>query len=204
MNQAPTKLMLAALHRVIKRFHFPLDVMLMCVRWYVAYPLSLRHIEEMMAERGVFVDHATVHRWSIKILPVLAAVFRRRKRPVGMSWRMDETYIKVGGEWKYLYRAVDRAGATIDFLLRAHRDYGAARRFFERAIELHGVPRTITVDKSGANTAAIESIHADSGAEIELRRSKYLNNIVEQDHRAIKKIARPMMGFQVIPLRLPV
>jgi putative transposase len=185
-----------ALRKVIKRMHYPLEVMLICVRWYAAYPLSLRHIEEMMAERGVSVDHATVHRWSIKILPVLVAVFRRRKRPVGMSWRMDETYIKVGGEWKYLYRAVDRAGATIDFLLRAHRDYAAARQFFQRAIELHGVPQTITIDKSGANTAAIEGMRADSGAGIVLRQSKYLNNIVEQDHRAIKKITRPMMGFK--------
>ena len=145
---------------------------------------------------GVFVDHATVHRWSIKILPVLAAVFRRRKRPVGMSWRMDETYIKVGGQEKYLYRAVDRTGATIDFLLRAHRDLAAARRFFERAIELHGVPETITIDKSGANTAAIEGLRADSGADIKLRQSKYLNNIFEQDHRAIKRIARPMLGLK--------
>ena len=176
--------------------HYPIEVMLVRVRWYAAYPLSLRHIEEMMAERGVFVDHATVHRWSIKILPVLAAVFCRRKRPVGISWQMDETYIKVGGQWKYLYRAVDRKGATIDFVLRAHRDYAAARRFFERAIELHGVPETITIDKSGANTAAIEGMRADSGADIELRQSKYLNNIVEQDHRAIKRIARPMLGFK--------
>ena len=130
------------------------------------------------------------------MLPVLAAVFRRRKRTVGASWRMDETYIKVGGQWKYLYRAVDRTGATIDFLLRAHRDLAAARRFFERAIELHGVPETITIDKSGANTAAIEGLRADSGADIKLRQSKYLNNIVEQDHRAIKRIARPMLGFK--------
>ena len=170
--------------------------MLICVRWYAAYPLSLRHIEEMMAERGVFVDHATVHRWSIKILPVLAAVFRRRKRPVGTSWRMDETYIKVGGQWKYLYRAVDRAGDTIDFLLRAHRDVAAARQFFEDAIDLHGVPEKITIDKSGSNTAAIQSIRDDSGVDIELRQSKYLNNIVEQDHRAIKRIVRPMLGFK--------
>jgi len=150
----------------------------------------------MMAERGVFVDHATVHRWSIKILPVLAAVFRRRKRPVGLSWRMDETHIKVGGQWKYLYRAVDRAGATIDFVLRAHRDYAAARAFFERAIDAHGVPGTITIDKSGANTAAIEGMRAESGADIKLRQSKYLNNIVERDHRAIKRIVRPMLGFR--------
>ena len=185
--------MIEALRKVIKRMH-PLEVMLVCVRW--AYPLSLRHIEEMMTERGVVVDHATVHRWSIEILPVLAAVFRPQKRPVGLSWRMDETYVKVGGQWKYLYRAVDRTGATIDFLLRAYRDLVAARRFFERAIELHGVPKTITIDKSGANTAAIEGMRADSDADIGLRRSKYLNNIVERDHRAIKHIVRPMLGFK--------
>ncbi len=188
--------MIEALRKVIKRMHYPLDVMLTCVRWYAAYPLSLRHIEEMMAERGVIVDHATVHRWAIKILPILAAVFRRHKRPAGLSWRMDETYIKVCGEWKYLYRAVDREGDTIDFLLRAKRDAAAARCFLERAIDLHGVPKKITIDKSGANKAAIESIQADSGAGIELRQVKYLNNIVEQDHRAIKRIVRPMMGFK--------
>ena len=127
---------------------------------------------------------------------MLAAVFRRRQRPVGMSWRVDETYIKVAGQWKYLYRAVDRAGATIDFVLRAHRDLAAARRFFERAIERHGVPKTITIDESGGNTAAIEGMRADSGVDIELRQSKYLNNIVEQDHRAIKRIVRPILGFK--------
>jgi putative transposase len=148
----------------------------------------------MMAERGVVVDHATIHRWSVKMMPVLAAVLRRRQRSVGTSWRMDETYIKVSGEWKYLYRAVDRAGHTIDFLLRAHRDVAAARCFFERAIDLHGVPEKITIDKSGANTAAILDMCADSGVNIEMRQSKYLNNLVEQDHRAIKRIVRPMLG----------
>ena len=196
MTKAPKKLMSESLRKVLKRLHYPIEVMLVCVRWYAAYPLSLRHIEEMMAERGVFVDHTTVHRWAIRILPVLALVLRQRKRPVGTSWRVDETYVKMGGQWKYLYRAVDKAGDTIDFLLCAHRDYGAARRFFERAIDLHGVPEKITIDKSGANTAAIEGIRADSGANIELRQSKYLNNIVERDHRAIKRIVRPMLGFK--------
>ena len=188
--------MIEALRKVIKRKHYPLEVMLVCVRWYAAYPLSLRHIEEMMQERGVFVDHATVHRWAIKILPVLAAVFRRRKRPVGGSWRMDETYVKVAGHWKYLYRAVDRNGDTIDFLLTAKRDLAAARRFLERAINLHDTPEKITIDKSGSNTAAIDSIISDAGVDIQRRQAKYLNNIVEQDHRAVKRITRPMLGFK--------
>jgi len=188
--------MTEALRRGLQRMHYPLEVMLVCVRWYVAYPLSLRHLEEMMAERGVAIDHSTIHRWAIKMLPVLAAVCRRRKRPVGRSWRMDETYVKVGGQWKYLYRAVDRDGDTIDLLLRAKRDHAAARAFFERAIDLYGVPEKITIDKSGSNTAAITSMQADSGLPIQMRQSKYLNNLVEQDHRAVKRITRPMLGFK--------
>jgi putative transposase len=188
--------MIEALRRAVQRMHYPLEVMLVCVRWYAAYPLSFRQIEELMAERGVGVDHSTLHRWSIKILPVLAAAFRLRKRAVGTSWRMDETYVKVSGQWKYLYRAVDRDGDTIDFLLRAKRDHAAARAFFERAIDLHGMPEKITIDKSGSNTAAIVSIQADSDLCIEMRQSKYLNNIVEQDHRAVKRITRPMLGFK--------
>ena len=194
--RAEPKKMIETLCRVFKRLHYPVEIILVCVRWYVAYPLSLRHLEEMMAERGVVVDHSTIHRWAIKMLPVLAAVCRQRKRPVGRSWRMDETYVKVGGQWKYLFRAVDRDGDTVDFLLRARRDHAAARAFFERAIDLHGVPEKITIDKSGANTAAITSIQADSGLPIEMRQSKYLNNIVEQDHRAVKRITRPMLGFK--------
>ena len=130
------------------------------------------------------------------MMPVLAAVFRRRKRPVGTSWRMDETYIKVNGCWKYLYRAVDKLGYTVDFLLTAHRDLAAARRFFERAIEGNDMPEKVTIDKSGANTAAVQSLIDDSGRNIELRQSKYLNNIIEQDHRAIKRRTRPMLGFK--------
>ena len=188
--------MIGELRKVLKRLHYPLEVMLVCARWYAAYPLSPRHIEEMMQERGVFVDHATVHRWALKILPILARVFRRRKRPVGASWRMDETYIKVAGQWKYLYRAVDKAGDTVDFLLTATRDKAVAQRYLERAINLHGLPEKITIDKSGANTAAIHSVNAHTCLEIELRRSKYLNNIVEQDHRAVKRITDPILGFK--------
>ena len=137
-----------------------------------------------------------MHRWALKILPILALVFRRRKRPVGTSWRMDEIYIKVAGQWKYLYRAVDKTGDTVDFLLTAKRDKAAAQRYLERAINLHGLPQKITIDKSGANTAAIKSVNGDACLDIELRQSKYLNNIVEQDHRAVKRITDPMLGFK--------
>jgi putative transposase len=112
------------------------------------------------------------------------------------SWRMDETYVRIKGVWKYLYRAVDKAGATVDFLLTAKRDRKAALRFLRKAIGHNGTPEKITIDKSGANTAAIESYNKDHKAGIEIRQVKYLNNIVEQDHRAVKRLARPMLGFK--------
>jgi transposase-like protein len=182
--------------KAFKRLHFPLDVMLLCVRWYLAYPLSLRHLEDMMAERGVSVDHATVHRWVIKLVPIMETAFRKRKRPVGSSWRVDETYIKVKGRWKYLYRAVDKAGHTVDFLLCAHRDKAAAMRFFQKAIAGNGLPEKVTLDKSGANLAAMEAINTKQEKPILIRQHKYLNNLIEQDHRAIKRRIRPMLGFK--------
>jgi putative transposase len=180
--------------RVLKRLHYPLEVILTCVRWYVAYPLSLRHLEEMMAERGIAVDHSTVHRWAIKLLPVLEKAFRRCKRAVGKSWRMDETYVKIRGEWRYLYRAVDKEGNTVDFLLRARRNKAAAQSYFEKSILQNGVPEVVTIDKSGANLAALHAVNAERDTPIKIRQVKYLNNVVEQDHRAIKRIIRPMLG----------
>lgn len=182
--------------RVLKRLHYPLDVILTCVRWYVAYPLSLRHLEEMMSERGISVDHSTEHRWAMKLLPVLEKVFLFRKRSVGKSWRMDETYIKVKGQWKYLYRAVDKDGSTVDFLLRARRDRHAAQRYFQRSMVHNGVPEIVTIDQSGANLAALKAINVERETPIKVRQKKYLNNIVEQDHRAIKRRIRPMLGFK--------
>ncbi|BFG81108.1 IS6 family transposase [Paraburkholderia terrae] len=186
----------ADIGKVLKRLHYPLDVIMLCVRWYVAYSLSLRNLEEMMAERGIGVDHSTVHRWVIKLVPLFEKAFRRRKRPVGRSWRVDEAYVKVKGQWKFLYRAADKAGNTVDFLLRAHRDKAAAHRYFKKAIDQNGEPETITVDKSGANLAALEALNTGRPTPIKIRQNKYLNNIVEQDHRAIKRIIRPMMGFK--------
>lgn len=111
---------------------FPVDIITLCVRWYLAYALSLRNLEEMMAERGVIVDHSTLHRWVLRLAPLLNKTFRQHKRPVGTRWRMDETYINIKGQWHYLYRAVDPSGYTIDFLLAAKRDAAAARRFFAK------------------------------------------------------------------------
>jgi putative transposase len=179
-----------------KGAHLPQDIILTAVRWYVAYPLSTRHVEELMRERGVPVDHSTVNRWVIKYSPQLEDAFHRRKQPVRVSWRMDETYIKIKGAWRYLYRAVDKQGQTIDFLLTEHRDQEAALRFLQKAIRRNGVPEKITIDGSDANEAAIKRYNEAHGTAIEIRRIKYLNNLVEQDHRAVKRITRLMLGFK--------
>jgi putative transposase len=181
---------------MMKGMRFPKEIILVCIRWYAAYALSYRNLEEMMQERGVAVDHSTISRWAIRFLPLLEKVLRQRKRPVGSSWRMDETYIKVAGQWKYLYRAVDKQGRTIDFLLRAKRDTVAAAKFFEKAMKQNGDPQKVAMDKSGANKAAIDGINEGRDIQIEVRQIKYLNNIVEQDHRSVKRITQPMLGFK--------
>jgi putative transposase len=150
----------------------------------------------MRRERGVEVDHTNIYRWVQKFTPQLAATFRNmKKRPVSKSWRMDETYIKIKGQWIYLYRAVDKEAQTVDFLLTAHRNKQAALRFFRKAIRQQGLPDKVTIDKSGANTAAIKTLQEESDHKIEIHQSRYLNNQIEQDHRDIKRIVRPMLGF---------
>lgn len=176
--------------------HFEKEIILINVRWYLAYPLSYRNLEEIAEERGYHVDHSTINRWVTKYSPELEAAFQKKKKPVGGRWRMDETYIKVNGQWKYLYRAVDKEGNTIDYLLRAKRDMKAAKRFFKKAIKRNGQPTLVNVDKSGANKAALNSINKETEEQIEIRQCKYLNNIIEQDHRNIKRITRPMLGFK--------
>ena len=132
--------------------------------------------------RGVSVDHSTISRWAIRFLALLEKVFRKYKRPVGGSWRMDETYIKVKGVWKYLYRAMDNKGNTVDFLLTAKRDKAAAKRFFDKAMRENGAPEKVTMDKSGTNKAAIDDINDGREIQIVVRQVKYLNNIVEVRH----------------------
>ena len=186
--------------------HFKKDIILMLVRWYVAYPLSYRHIEELAAERGLKVDHSTVNRWVIKYSPLLESKFtKNNKRQVGKSWRMDETYLKIKGEDVYLYRAVDKSGDTVDFMLSKKRDRKAAFRFLSRAIGNNGVPDKVTIDGSAASKLGLNllniilmfgSVFSGRWFHFLLRQIKYLNNIVEQDHRFIKKITKPMLGFK--------
>jgi putative transposase len=184
-----------------KGAQFPQDVILHAVFFYVRYAVSYRDLEEILAERGVCVDHATLNRWVVKYAPSLARIAQKRKAPTEASWRLDETYVKVRGDWCYLYRAVDRNGQTLDFMLSEHRDEAAALRFLAKAISANGLPRACGIDKSGANTAGLKGMNkalraAGSPRQIRVYRSKYLNNIVEQDHRGVKRRTRPMMGFK--------
>jgi putative transposase len=184
-----------------KGTHFPKDVILYAVYFYVRYAVSYRDLEDILAERGVKVDHATLNRWVISYSPALALKAKSRKRSIATSWRMDESYIKVKGQWVYLYRAVDKFGDTVDFMLSEHRDERAATAFFKQAIDGNGFPHKVVMDKSGANLAGLENINfllmlAGLICFIDILQVKYLNNIVEQDHRFIKKITKPMMGFK--------
>jgi transposase-like protein len=179
-----------------KGSQFEREIILWGVRWYVAYPISYRQLEEMMGERGVAVDHSTLNRWVIKYAPEFQKQFRRRQRSVGRSWRLEETDVKIKGKWAYLYRAVSKEGDTIDFLLTPTRDRDAAEAFLHKAIRSQGLPEKITIDKSRANTAAITHYNKTHKTAIVIRQSKYLNNIVEQDHRAVKRVVRPTLGFK--------
>ncbi len=184
-----------------KGIHFPKSVVLYAVYFYVRFGVSYRDLEEIMEERGVDIDHATLNRWVVKFSPMIAEEAQKRKRATENSWRTDETYIKVKGVWTYLYRAVDRDGQTLDFMLSERRDKAAARRFFNRSIATNGAPDRIVIDQSGAHLAGIETINVirkirGIGPLIKPVQSKYLNNLIEQDHRFIKKITRPMLGFK--------
>lgn len=180
--------------------HFLPEIILLSVRWYCRYAVSYRDLEEMMADRGVRVDHSTINRWVLKYAPELDKRIRPHLKPTNDSWRVDETYIEIKGEWKYLYRAVDSEGNTLDFLLSAKRDGKAAARFFRKVLKAKHTqtPRVITVDKNAAYPVAMDELKEDQTlrSETELRQIKYLNNIIEQDHRNIKRITKPMMGFQ--------
>jgi putative transposase len=190
---------------VFKGRHFDRSVILLCVRWYLAYNLSLRNLEEMLAERGISVDHATIHRWVVRYSPELLKRFNARKRAVTGKWYVDESYIKVRGRWMYLYRAIDSNGDTVEFYFSERRDLLAAKRFLRQALKRHGRPERIVIDGSRTNREAILSCDAESRLQdrsrrrlkpIRIRQIQYLNNRIEQDHRAVKRRVRSMLGFK--------
>jgi transposase-like protein len=178
---------------------FTAEVILWAVRWYLMFPISYRDLELMPQDRGVEVAHATLFRWIQAYAPELEKRLRPRLRSSNGSWRVDETDVTVKGRWMYLYRAVDSRGDTIDFLLSARRDAAAAKRFFRKALgQPHTVnPRTITVDKNPAYPCAVAAMKRDGELwrRSRLRQVGFLNNIVEQDHRRVKRLVRPGLGF---------
>jgi len=182
--------------------HYQPEIILLTVRWYLRYNVSFRDLVEMMEERGLSIAHTTIMRWVHQYGPELDKRVRSHLKKTNDSWRVDETYIKVKGQWIYLYRTVDSEGNTIEFYLSELRDKQAAKRFFKKALAASHVsrPRVITVDKNPAYPVAIEELKEEKQVpkDIQIRQIKYLNNIVEQDHRFIKKRVRPMLGFKSI------
>ena len=183
---------------LFKGRHFNYILIIQAVRWYITFKLSYRDICSLMAERGVTLVHTTVLRWVQRYVPLFEKKWKKYARPVGSSWRVDETYIKVKGKWHDLSRAVDRRGQTVDFLLSKHRDKAAAVRFFKKALGTNRAPEKITLDGSEATHRAVAELKAEGvlPTQIEVRTSKYLNNIIEQDHRRIKQRYYPMLGFK--------
>ena len=184
-----------------KGAHFPKSVILYAVYFYARFGVSYRDLEESMAERGVDVDHATLNRWVEKYGGAIAVAAHLRKRSTCRSWRMDETYIKVKGKWTYLYRALDKQGQTLDFMLSERRDEAAATAFFAKTIARNGWPDKVVIDKSGSNAAGLFNMNCLLVMNswcwlIDVLQVKYLNNNIEQDHRFIKKITRPMQTFK--------
>jgi transposase-like protein len=179
--------------------HFDREVILLCVRWYLRYKLSLRNFVEMMAERELELAHTTIVRWVQQYVPEFEKSWPRYARKVGRSWRVDETDLKVRGRWVYLYRAVEKKGNTVDFRLSPKRDVAAAKAFFRKALRTHGrAPISITLDGYAASHREVREMPNENELwkHPKLRTSKYLNNLVEQDHRGIKSRTRPMLGFK--------
>ena len=185
---------------IYRKRAFDADIIELCVRWYVTYRLSYRDLVEMMAERGVKVAHSTILRWVARYVPLFVKRWNRFKRAVGTSWRVDETYLKIKAKWHYLYRAVDKHGKTVDFLLRRDRGIAAAKAFFRKALEstLPRVPRKVTLDGHLPSRRALWLLRKEHlcWRNVKVRTCKYLNNIIEQDHRAIKRRCASMAGFK--------
>jgi transposase-like protein len=183
---------------LFKGRHFDQEVVVLCVRWYLSFKLSYRNLVAMMGERGIGLAHTTILRWVQHYTPEFEQRWNRYARSVGGSWRCDETYIKVKGEWVYLYRAVDKAGKTVDFYLSRKRDVNAAKAFLRRAMKNTRRPTKITLDAYAASHRAVREMKEDGELpqRATVRSSRYLNNLIEQDHRRVKQRIVPMLGFK--------
>jgi len=181
-----------------KHHRFPKAIIIKAVYFKFRFTLSYRDVEELLKIRGVVADYSTIQRWVFKFSPLIEANMHKRKRQVCDSWRMDETYIKVGGKDRYLYRAVDKFGNTVDFLLTKRRMKGSAQKFLNKAIGNNGKPRVVNIDKSGSNFTAIRAVNRRNfwKKNVKIRQCKYLNNVVEQDHRTIKRRIYITTGFK--------
>ena len=189
---------LISVEELFKGRHFDQEIVILCVRWYLSYKLSFRDLVAMMGERGLGIAHTTILRWVQHYAPEFTKRWNRFARALGGSWRMDETYVKVRGEWTYLYRAVDKAGKTVEFHLSRKRDVNAAKAFLRKAMRNERIPVKITLDAYAASHRAVADLK-DSGElpkRAQVRTSKYLNNRIEQDHRRIKQRLRPMLGLK--------
>jgi transposase, IS6 family len=184
--------------------HFEGEIVLWAVRWYCRYGVSYRDLEQMMGERGVSVDHSTIYRWVQRYAPEIEKRLRWQwRQPRSTSWRVDETYIRVRGQWAYLYRAVDKFGDTIDFFLSPTRNTAAAKRFLGKA--LNGLkhwelPHVINTDKAPTYAAALAALKKEGKCPEDTvhRQAKYLNNVVEADHGKLKQLIRPVRGFKTL------
>jgi len=185
--------------QLFKWKHFGSEIIILCVRWYLKYPLSYRMLVEMMGERGIQVSHTTIMRWIHQYAPIIDEKISKYLKPTNDSWRLDEPYLKIKGKNSYLYRAVDSNGNTIDFFVSEHRDKDAAKSFFKKALQSshNQQPRIITTDQYAATEIALHELIYSRILSVgtSIRKTKYLNNIIEQDHRFIKRKTRPMMGF---------
>jgi len=185
---------------LFKRRRFPAEIILLCVRWYCKYGISYRDLAEMMQERGVEVDSSTIYRWVQRYAPEIEKRVRQYQGFRSGSWRVDETYVRVGGRWKYLFRAVDKHGQLIDFMLSDRRNTRAAYRFLRKALKLMSdyPPFSITTDRLASYPKAIRRLQSEGllSKAVEHRASKYLNNVIEADHGALKRIIRPTRSFQ--------
>src|SRR5438270_10694273 len=183
---------------LFKGRHFDGQIIILCVSWYTSFKLSLRDLVIIMADRGITLTHTTILRWVQHYLPEFEKRWSRYARPVAGSWRMDETYIKVRGRWVYLYRAVDKAGQTVDFFLSRSRDVHAAKTFLLNAMNNRRTPTKITLEAYAASHRAVREMKEDGDLpqQVKVRSSQYLNNLVEQDHRRVKQRIRPMLGFK--------